>query len=530
MRLKLTLISLLFLMMSGAGLVLGQDRVPATTEELRREIEQLLNQANLADARWGVLIRTMDGREVYGRDVRQTFMPASNMKLYTTAAALDQLGPGARIRTSLYAAGRRGRNGVLGGDLIFYGRGAPNLSPRFSEPSARKYNELIPAKTIPAIEEFADRVQSLGIRQITGRLIGDDSYFAGDLLGAGWEWDDAQYYYGAEVSALTVNDNSIRLVITPGRRAGDQPQVSLLPETRYVKIVNKATTVAGGETKIGVDRPLNSNTIEIYGTMLRGGSSRQIDVAIHDPALYAATLLREALGRRQIRVMGGVSRMDAVARQAEPFDEAKLHELVGIESEPLSEMIKVVNKESQNLHAELLLRQLASVASTGGPNGTGGQEGKTTDDYGRPLPALTLGNVVRRQFLQRAGIEVQSLSLRDGSGLARQNLVTPVATVRLLEFMARHEHGRVFEDSLGIAGIDGTLERRMKETRVAGNLRAKTGTLSYVNALSGYMKTRGGVSLVVSFMGNNHVGPGREVTSVMDRICVLLADYSGVVE
>ncbi|MFZ4795231.1 MAG: D-alanyl-D-alanine carboxypeptidase/D-alanyl-D-alanine endopeptidase [Blastocatellia bacterium] len=524
MRLKSTLICLLLLMMPGAGLVSAQDRGPTTTEEIRQSIDQLLNQPNLADARWGVLIKSLDGRVIYGRDIRQTFMPASNMKLYTTAAALDQFGPGARIRTSLYAGKRPGRNGVLSGDLILYGRGAPNLSPRFLEPTARKYNELIPAKKIPAIEEFADRVQSLGIRVITGNVIGDDSYFAGDLLGPGWEWDDAQYYYGAEVSALTVNDNSIRLLVTPGRRAGEQPQISLLPETGYVKIVNRATTEAGGETRIGIERGLNSNTIEVSGKMVRGGAVRQIDVAIHNPALYAATMLREALLRRGVRVLGGVKRMDAPARQVEPFDETKLYELAGIESEPLSEMIRVVNKESQNLHAELLLRQLGRVALPGDA------ETKTTDDYGRPLPVITRGNAVRRQFLERAGIDVQSLSLRDGSGLARQNLVTPAATVRLLEFMARHQHSQIFTESLGIAGIDGTLERRMRETSVSGNLRAKTGTLSYVNALSGYMKTRGGVSLIVSLMGNNHVGPGRDVTSVMDRICVLLADYSGAVE
>ncbi|MFM8394951.1 MAG: D-alanyl-D-alanine carboxypeptidase/D-alanyl-D-alanine-endopeptidase, partial [Acidobacteriota bacterium] len=429
--------------------------------------------------------------------------------------------PGARVRTSLYAQRTPNRNGVLNSDLILYGRGAPNLSPRFAEQSERKYSELIPATTIPAIEELADRLRNLGIKAVNGDVIGDDSYFPGELLGPGWEWDDAQYYYGAEVSSLTVNDNSVTLLVSPGRRTGAPPQVAILPATGYVKIINKALTVNSGEPRLGVRRALNSNTIEIFGSLPLRSSPRQFEVAVHNPALFAATLLREALARRRIRVLGSARQMDAVARLTAPLNEENLVELAGVDSEPLSEIIKVVNKESQNLHAELLLRQLGRAALNLDPSSP------RIDDLGRPVPVINSGNNLRRQFLEKAGVDIRPLSLRDGSGLARQNLVTPAATSRLLEFMATHPYREVFQDSLGIAGVDGTMERRMRETAATNNLRGKTGTLTYANALSGYLKTRRGTQLIISLMGNNHVGPSREVTSTMDQICILLAEYEG---
>ncbi|NBO65954.1 MAG: D-alanyl-D-alanine carboxypeptidase/D-alanyl-D-alanine-endopeptidase [Acidobacteria bacterium] len=220
--------------------------------------------------------------------------------------------------------------------------------------------------------------------------------------------------------------------------------------------------------------------------------------------------------------------LDANDRVSQPFDETKMVELAGLESEPLSEMIKVVNKESQNLHAELLLRQLGRAALAAASNSTGNAEqAAQVDELGLPLPVINAGNIARRQFLEKAGVDVRPLSLRDGSGLARQNLVTPAATVRLLAFMANHPFQQQFLDSLVVAGVDGTMERRLQQTPVTGNLRGKTGSLSFVNALSGYLQTRGGTRLIFSLMGNNFVGPSKAVTLTMDRICILLAEYSG---
>jgi D-alanyl-D-alanine carboxypeptidase/D-alanyl-D-alanine-endopeptidase (penicillin-binding protein 4) len=489
---------------------------PATLAELQGRITELIDQPKFASARWGVRIITTDGQVIFERDADKAFMPASNMKLYTSAAALDAFGPKFRIKTSVYATNPI-EAGVLRGDLILYGRGDPNLSPRFETDDPKRYSDFKPADRIDAIEKLADQIKARGIRIISGNIIGDDSFFAGDLVGSGWEWDDMQFYYGAEVSALTANDNTVTFTVTPASKVGEKPLIKVQPITKYVRIVNNGTTGEPGQTRIGVHRPLNSNEVEFFGTIPRRAQGFSVNIAIHDPALFAATLLREALGRRKIRLRGRIERRDAIARVAEPFDATKMIEVAKFESQPLSEMLKVVNKQSQNMHTELLLRQL----------GTRHLEYGLLDEYGRPKQSAMLGTEVCRRFLQRAGIEVDTLSLRDGSGLARQNLVTPRSTTRLLEFMLKHPHSNVFRESLALAGVDGTLERRMRETEAFSNFHGKTGTLSYVNSLSGYVTTHRGQLLIFSMMGNNYVGGGRDVTVVLDQVCAMLAEFDG---
>jgi serine-type D-Ala-D-Ala carboxypeptidase/endopeptidase (penicillin-binding protein 4) len=489
---------------------------PATLAELQERIAELIDQPKFASARWGVRIITIDGQVIFERDADKAFMPASNMKLYTSAAALDAFGPKFKIKTSVYATNPIERGG-LQGDLILYGRGDPNLSPRFETDDPKRYSDFKPADKIGAIEKLADQIKARGIRIISGNIIGDDSFFAGDLVGSGWEWDDMQFYYGAEVSALTANDNTVNFTIIPASKTGEKPTIKVQPITNYVRIVNTATTSANGQTRIGVHRPLNSNEVQFFGTIPRRAQAFSINIAIHDPAVFAATLLREALGRRKIRLRGRIERRDAIARVTEPFDVSKMIEVAKLESQPLSEMLKIVNKQSQNLHTELMLRQL----------GTRHSEYGMLDEYGQPKHTAILGNEVRRRFLQRAGIEVDTLSLRDGSGLARQNLVTPRSTSRLLEFMLTHPHSNVFRESLALAGVDGTLERRMRETEAFSNFHGKTGTLSYVNSLSGYVTTHNGQLLIFSMMGNNYVGSGRDVTVVLDQVCAMLAEFDG---
>ena len=215
---------------------------PATLAELQSRIAALLDQPKFASARWGVRVISPEGKVVFERDADKSFTPASNMKLYTSAAALDAFGPEYKLKTSVFATRPASKNGVLKGDLILYGRGDPNLSPRFDNDDPDRYDKLKPADRITAIEKLADQIASRGIKIVTGALIGDDSYFAGDPLGPGWEWDDAQFYYGAEVSALTVNDNCVTFKVTPATRTGDQPTIKIQPETSYIKIVNNATT------------------------------------------------------------------------------------------------------------------------------------------------------------------------------------------------------------------------------------------------------------------------------------------------
>ena len=384
-KLQLLLFSLLlhpFSLLAQVATTAGQIVKPQSQAELQARVSALLEQPKFAPARWGVRIITSDGRAIFERDADKLFMPASNMKLYTTAATLDSFGPDFKFKTSVYAVGKISRNGTMKGNLILYGRGDPNLSARFdlnAEGRPNPIDEYTAADKITAIEKLADQIQARGIKIVRGDLIGDDSYFATDGLGAGWEWDDLQFYYGAAVSALTVNDNSVTFTVTPATREGQPPIITVQPLTSYVKIINHATTSNGKDSKthIGINRPLSSNDVEFFGTIPPGAKDFSAEIAVYDPASFAATLLKEALARRGIRVTGRAQRMDAVTRRTTPFDEAMLAELASLESQPMSILLKVINKPSQNLHTEIMLRQLGELR--GAP--------RELDDYGRPKSA-----------------------------------------------------------------------------------------------------------------------------------------------
>ena len=220
---------------------------PSSLAELQARITALLEQSKFAHARWGIRIINTAGRPIFERDADKVFVPASNMKLYTTAATLDALGPDFKFKTSVYAAGKIKRN-TLKGNVILYGRGDPNLSARFDMNAEGKPNpmdEFTAADKITALEKLADQLQARGIKVIQGNVIGDDSYFATEGLGASWSWEDLQFYYGAAVSALTVNDNAVTFTVKPAARAGLPPRITVRPFTSYVKIINHVITGPG---------------------------------------------------------------------------------------------------------------------------------------------------------------------------------------------------------------------------------------------------------------------------------------------
>ena len=494
---------------------------PQSAQELQARISALLDQPKFIPARWGARIITRDGRVVFAHDADKLFMPASNMKLYTTAATLDAFGPDSNFRTSVYATAKTNKAGVMRGNLILYGRGDTNLSARFDTDAQGKPNpldEYTAADKITAIEKLADQVQARGIKIINGEVIGDDSYFATEGLGTGWEWDDLMFYYGAAVSALTVNDNVVTFTVKPATHEGLPPVITVQPRTAYLKIINHAITNNGkdGQTHVGINRPLSNNAVEFFGNIPKAAKDFSAEIAVYDPASFAATLLKEALVRRGIRVTGQVKRFDAVARLSNPFDEAKLIALASVESQPMSVLLKVINKPSQNLHTEMMLRQLGELRNSP----------RELDNYGRPKSSEARGLEALKQFLTKAGVDISTLSLRDGSGLARQDMVSPRSTSQLLLFMSQHPHFAIYRDSLPSSG-EGTLQRRMKGTAAEGKVQAKTGSLTYVRALSGYITTKKGQMLIFSLMGNNYTGVGGDVTGVFDQICALLADYEG---
>ncbi|HLL77017.1 MAG TPA: D-alanyl-D-alanine carboxypeptidase/D-alanyl-D-alanine-endopeptidase [Pyrinomonadaceae bacterium] len=511
---------------------------PRSLEVLRARMSELLASPALAPAHFAVKVVSLDtGATLFEENAGKLLMPASNMKIYTVAAALDRLGPDFRFATSVYSAAPPDDKGRVKGDLVIYGRGDPSFATRFAGEG----------DYFKGVEALAEKIAAAGVRRIEGDIVGDESYFDGPALGWGWEWDDLAWYYGAPVSALTVNDNAVDLSVKPGEREGAAAVVTAGPSflgfpvvvsgagvdassaarnsPPLLSIINRATTSARGTPReITIDRPLGQDYVEVWGTIPADDPGQTVPVAVPRPALMFAAMLRAALERRGVQTRGRTASIDARTRelQRRPFDPAPLVELARRESPPLREIAAHTMKPSQNLYTELILRTLGKQSSAPPP-----EPGQAAN---RRRTSAQLGHAVVRQFLREAGVpNVERLSLVDASGLARQNLITAEATVQLLTYMSRRPNFQVWLDSQPVAGVDGTLRGRMRGTMAAGNLRAKTGTISNVSALSGYVTTAAGERLAFSIIVNHYTdAPGVPPrTNFLDGIAALLASFGG---
>lgn len=472
-------------------------QVPARPP-LAARIDAIVEAREFRAVRWGVYVVALDTNEtLYTRDAGRRFLPASNLKLYSTALALARLGPQYRWRTSVYATSVPDRRGLVAGDLVVYGRGDPTISARFAgnDPLAR-------------IEQLASRIVDAGVRKVAGDLVADESYFAGPRLGSGWEWDDLQWGYGAEVSALSVADNVLEAEITPAERAGQPCKITLEPSTGVVRILNRTrTSPKGGVSDLGIYRAEGSNTFDVWGHLPVGAEPFKADLAVHDPAALFGSLLRAALERRGVAIAGRVRSVDARAREQHPFAPEAARELAFLESDPLADVVRETNKESQNLYAELLFRTAGRVADPA--------DAKAAD---------AAGSAALAGLLAEAGIDATSVAIVDGSGLSRHNLVTPEATVRLLAYVRSRPYGDVFVASLPEAAADGTLERRFANTPAAGRVRAKTGTLADVSTLAGYLTTRSGRLVAFAIMVNNAPEGAQILRRAIDAIVLEIVD------
>jgi D-alanyl-D-alanine carboxypeptidase/D-alanyl-D-alanine-endopeptidase (penicillin-binding protein 4) len=479
---------------------------PQTIEDLRVRIREVLSRPEYAASQLAVKVASLDtGRVLFEENAGKWMQPASNMKLFTVAAALDRFGPDYRFVTSVYAPARPDSAGTLRGDLVVYGRGDPTYATRFNPAGETDYYR--------ALDELAAKIYAAGVRRVEGDLVGDESYFAGTRLAPGWSWDDLQWWYGAEVSALSVNDNSVSLSIRPGPRVGDPALITVGPSTSLVTIVDRTRTVARGQRReLSVHRPLGQNVIEVRGQMPIDDRGFVASVAISNPALMFVTLLRNSLERRGVVFTGRSRTIDAVSRadNNQPLQVSSLVELATRESPPLSIIAAQTLKPSQNLYAELLLRSLGKAAATD-PRQT----------------AEEAGVAAVRQFLSRAGVNPADVQMLDGSGLSDGDRATADATIKLLVHMSRHPAGFKFREALPIAGVDGTLRNRMKGTAAMNNVRAKTGTLSSASTLSGYLFTAAGERLVFSLMINNPPRDSDSRAGFTDAIAVLLASFNG---
>jgi len=483
----------------------AQDLQPATLSELQQRLAEYVAQPKYSAAMWGVKIVSLQtGKTLFEHNAGKLFSPASNSKLYTVALALDRFGPDYEIKTSLYSAARPNSRGTLKGDLIVFGRGDPTINAR-----------LHGGDVFEALKPLARTLTHSGVKRITGDLVADQSYFRGPEFGSGWTWDDLQYYYGAEISALTINDNTVQVTVQPGNVRGARCTLTLSPPATCVTLSNRTqTTEERTKRRIEFYRPLNENIIYVSGVMPLDAPAYSEDVTLHNPAACFGVLLREALRREGIRLSGRVRTVGWLDRPVSPIDCGKLVELGSIVSLPMRDIAREVQKPSQNLYADLLLAHI-------GENARG--ESDSPD-----AASEELGRRELQKFLEAAGIDGNDVQLEEGSGLSRNNLTTPNATVKLLDYMSRHRCAGEYLAALPVAGVDGTLRNRMKNTPAAGNLRAKTGTLRWANSLSGYVTTAAGERLAFCLMLNRYRNPtGTSSRGDLDAIAVLLAGFPG---
>ena len=461
----------------------------AERPKLSERIGDLLGRPAAQRTHWGVCVVDLDtGETLYQHGEHRLFVPASNVKLFATAMALRRLGRDHAFTTSVVGEGSISESGQLDGDLRLIGGGDTNLSSR--ELPYRKSEDFARDRLSP-LRQLAHGVKNAGVESIAGNVVGDDSRYVWQPYPRGWSYADTLLGYGSPTSALVFNDNLIVLRVTPGA-VGGPARVAIVPTLPYYSISNRTLTASGRTVARSLLARRGEAPAEIVlaGQIPSRSGGRTFELAADDPALYAAVALKQALADLGIEVQGR-----AVAHHLLPDRLASLRSgpgasaskrgktLAELTSFPLSEAIRVVNKDSENLHAEMLLREVALHES-----GIATQEAAVQS---------------LRRFLAEAGLRTNEFVLRDGSGLSRHDLLSPRGTVRLLQHMWRSEDRDAYLESLPVAGLDGTLDWRFRRTAARGRIRAKTGSMSHVLALSGYVSSSGGRTLAFAIFANN---------------------------
>jgi|HubBroStandDraft_2_1064218.scaffolds.fasta_scaffold17379_2 D-alanyl-D-alanine carboxypeptidase/D-alanyl-D-alanine-endopeptidase (penicillin-binding protein 4) len=483
----------------------------------RARVDAALSEAHAQKALWGILVTDRDtGEALYELNADRFFTPASNAKIVTTSLALATLGPTYQFRTTLESAGRFGDDGRLRGDLVFVGRGDPDLSNR-KFPYAGKVERDGPAEKVLA--QMADDAIAKGLKEIDGDIVADDSYYPYDPYPPGWSVGDLYFTFGAPVSAIAFNDNSISVEVSPGLRVGDPASVTVEPAAAIGSFGHELTTgVADGKPEFGVVSQPGPQFLLLRGLIPLGHVPLKLDLAMPDPAETAALALKQVFAARGVRITGTVRVQHAAPAEIYPDADEVLGPApvprapdtivfaVHI-SPPLSEIVRVTNKVSQNLHAELLLRAVAHEKKGFG----------VTD----------AGIWVEQDFLKRVGVADGDVVFTDGSGLSRDDLITPRAMVQLLRYDAAQPWGADYIATFPIAGVDGTLETRLKDTVAASRIEAKTGALDHVRAISGFATTLRGERLIFAIFGNNNPQRGRDATVAADAIAVAMVEVLG---
>ncbi len=479
---------------------------PETLSELSIRLAGHVAQPRFKSATFGIkIVSAKTGALVFEHDSDELLSPASNAKLYTMALALDRLGPEHRIRTSLYALDQP-EGGTIKGDLILFGRGDPCINARLNGGDLLK-----------ALQPLVAALTNAGVRKIHGNLVADDSFISGPEFGSGWTWDDLENYYGAEISALTINDNTFEVSVRPGPAPGAPAAITIKPSSSMLTVGNRAITVpAEGRTRIRFHRPVEGHLVHAAGDIAMKASVTE-EIPVRRPASLFVEMFRRALESSGVEIEGTNRVIGWLDPDCNRNRLANLVEIASVESPPMRDLARETQKLSQNLYTDLLLANVGEKARAKG-------DLDLTSEY--------LGIRELRKFLSEAGVSAGDVHFEEGSGLSRNNLTTPNATIKLLQFMSRHPAADAYWSALPVAGVDGTLRNRMKGTPAEGNVRAKTGTLRWAHSLSGDVKTATGERLLFSVMLNRYYNadPQRATRLEVDAIPILLAQFKGRVD
>jgi PBP4 family serine-type D-alanyl-D-alanine carboxypeptidase len=450
---------------------------------IRGEINTILRDSLLTQATVGIkVVSTRADTVLYEHNADKLFKPASNMKLLTSATALVKLGPEYRFKTAVYKDGDL-INGKIFGNLYLKGFGDPDL----------KTSDL---------EELVRDIKWLGITEIKGDLIADDSYFDNIRQGAGWAWDEPPVYWNARIGALSLNENLIKVRVKPGKKVNDSVRVEVEPKTGYVKLDNQGVTgKIGFESNLIVGRTLekDTNLIAVAGTVAVNSKGMIVYRNLENPPLYTITVFKELLEKSGIKVNGNV--------KIDTIPSFSIIEVGTNFSKPLVEILYYMNKVSSNFVAEQILKTLGATFIS---------EPGTSEK----------GISVIKDFMSQIGVDSTKHRAVDGSGLSPYDLISPSQVVELLMFMYKNfECQPEYLTSLPVSGIDGTLRKRMNEPQILREVRAKTGTLSGASCLSGYAATKKGDVLAFSIMMNNFLGSANSIREIQDRICNILVNF-----
>ena len=514
----------------------------ADASALAYQIQTLVAEPAVSRAHWGMMVTAMDGTSIYALNEGQLFQPASNAKLFTTAAALALLGPEATVTTTVTASGVMTSKETLKGNFYLGGSGDANLSGRVV-PTAHEAPDS--PSQLQSLDDLAAQVQRSGLKIIDGDVVGIAHQETWQPYPPGWSVDDLPWGYGAPLSRLSVADNELALTIKPATELSSRAILELVPDIPYYTVVNDVMTVsAGSRTHIDIERSPGSKELHLYGRIAFKSAPDKEHISIDDPVEFAAIAFKSLLEQHGVVVTGSARAEHVHLQDARSFREIS-HEPIDLQnskfiksntvvagddfacvspcdpanpprstlvashvSAALRDDVIVTNKLSLNFHAELLSLRLGDRFAVDSPPGSN---------------SIAEGVRVTRQFLVDAGISGDDLVLYDGSGLSNYDLVTPRAIVKLLQFASTRSWFADYKSSLPIGGVDGTLESRFTKAPLKGHVFAKTGTLGEARALSGYLECASGRTIIFSIMAGNHAPGSNADREVMDRIVAAIA-------